>query len=124
MFSKILLPSDGSSSLELEEEDVTSELPEDDEDIETIEVREPPTRTNPSEQRVQSTRRRKVTPSTSREGPITTVKRKRLDGGGEAPVKKKASSKKRVVRAKDSTKPKTRRVVTHADKVDEDSPSE
>jgi hypothetical protein len=73
---------------------------------------------------VQSTKRRKVNPSTTRDGPITKVKRKRLDGGGEPPVQKRSTSKKRVVKGSETTKRKTRRVVTQADKDEESSPSE
>ena len=78
-----------------------------------------------SDRSVQSTKRRKVSPSTTRDGPITTVKRKRLDGGGNPPVQKRSTSKKRVVKVSETTKRKTRRVVTQADKDEEDtSPSE
>ena len=78
-----------------------------------------------SNRSVQSTKRRKVSPSTTRDGPITTVKRKRLDGGGNPPVQKRSTSKKRVVKVSETTKRKTRRVVTQADKDEEDtSPSE
>ena len=66
-------------------------------------------------------RRRSRKTSTNKDGPITTVKRKRLDGKNEVTPPKRTTRKKVV-----STPPvrKTRRVVTHADKVDEDSPSE
>lgn len=78
-----------------------------------------------SDRSVQSTKRRKVSPTTTRDGPITTVKRKRLDGGGNPPVQKRSTSKKRVVKVSETTKRKTRRVVTQADKDEEDtSPSE
>lgn len=78
-----------------------------------------------SDRSVQSTKRRKVSPSTTRDGPITTVKRKRLDGGGNPPVQERSTSKKRVVKVSETTKRKTRRVVTQADKDEEDtSPSE
>ncbi|MFL2969516.1 MAG: WD40 repeat domain-containing protein [Candidatus Poseidoniaceae archaeon] len=78
-----------------------------------------------SNRSVQSTKRRKVSPSTTRDGPITTVKRKRLDGGGNPPVQKRSTSKKRVVKVSETTKRKTRRVVTQADKDEEDtSPGE
>ena len=78
-----------------------------------------------SNRSVQSTKRRKVSPSTTRDGPITTVKRKRLDGGGNPPVQKRSTSKKRVVKVSETTKRKTRKVVTQADKDEEDtSPGE
>ena len=69
-------------------------------------------------------RRKAVSRAVAAEGPITTVKRKRLDSGikpiDERPKKKKAARKKITKGA--SPKPvKTRRVVTHSDKVsDED----
>jgi len=73
---------------------------------------------------VQTKKRRKVSQRTSREGPITTVKRKRLDGGEEPPVQKRATSKKRIVKPNTSTKRKTRRVVTQSDKEEDTSPGE
>lgn len=69
-------------------------------------------------------RRKAASRAVAAEGPITTVKRKRLDSGikpiDERPKKKKAARKKITKGA--SPKPvKTRRVVTHSDKVsDED----
>ena len=65
-------------------------------------------------------RRTRKTP-TKKDGPITTVKRKRLDDGGEVITPKRTTRKKAV------SKPqvrKTRRVVTKSDKVDDDSPGE
>ena len=69
------------------------------------------------------TRRRTANVKQSREGPITTVKRKRLDGRSlvEPTPKKKATRKKVVTQ---TPVRKTRRVVTKADKEIEDSPSE
>lgn len=66
-------------------------------------------------------RRRPRKASVHQDGPITTVKRKRLDGKGE-PVAKKKTTRKKVISKQPARK--TRRVVTMADKVDEDSPSE
>ena len=83
-----------------------------------------PVRDTTTSRPVQSKKRRKVSPSTSRDGPITTVKRKRLDGGGEPPAQKRSTSKKRVVKGSETTKRKTRRVVTQADKDEDSSPSE
>ena len=69
------------------------------------------------------TRRRTAKVKQSRDGPITTVKRKRLDGRSlvEPTPKKKATRKKVVTQ---TPVRKTRRVVTKADKEIEDSPSE
>ena len=69
------------------------------------------------------TRRRTANVKQSRDGPITTVKRKRLDGRSlvEPTPKKKATRKKVVTQ---TPVRKTRRVVTKADKELEDSPSE
>ena len=78
-------------------------------------------RTVSSEEKRPVARRRSRKPSTNKDGPITSVKRKRLDGKSEVTPQKRTTRKKVV------SKPpvrKTRRVVTHADKVDEDSPSE
>ncbi|MDG1556431.1 MAG: hypothetical protein P8Q98_01385, partial [Candidatus Poseidoniaceae archaeon] len=69
------------------------------------------------------TRRRTATVKQSREGPITAVKRKRLDDRSMVePTPKKKATRKKVV----SQTPvrKTRRVVTKADKEIEESPSE
>ena len=68
-------------------------------------------------------RRRTANVKQSRDGPITTVKRKRLDGRSlvEPTPKKKATRKKVVTQ---TPVRKTRRVVTKADKDIEDSPSE
>ena len=65
-------------------------------------------------------RRTRKTP-TKKDGPITAVKRKRLDGGGEVIAPKKTTRKKAVSK---SPVRKTRRVVTKSDKVDDDSPGE
>ena len=78
-------------------------------------------RTVSSEEQRPVVRRRSRKASTNKDGPITSVKRKRLDGKNEVTPPKRTTRKKVV------SKPpvrKTRRVVTHADKVDEDSPSE
>ena len=68
-------------------------------------------------------RRRTAKVKESKEGPITTVKRRRLDNRScdEPTVKKKATRKKVVTKAPVR---KTRRVVTQADKEVEDSPGE
>ena len=60
----------------------------------------------------------------SRDGPITTVKRKRLDGSNEQELPKKRSASKKKVVVKDTPVRKTRRVVTHSDAEEDDSPSE
>lgn len=93
-------------------------------DTEDLVESKPPVPDTTTNHPVQSTKRRKVNPSTTRDGPITKVKRKRLDGGGEPPVQKRSTSKKRVVKGSETTKRKTRRVVTQADKDEESSPSE
>ncbi len=94
----------------------------------------PPTRKKPIERPQQNhdsdevaqrpvTRRRTATVKQSREGPITAVKRKRLDDPSMVePTPKKKATRKKVV----SQTPvrKTRRVVTKADKEIEESPSE
>lgn len=105
-------------------EEFTLEESEEIHERESKEIHVRPKETIPESKLTQSTKRRITSAPTSKDGPITTVKRKRLDGGGHQPVKKKTTSKKRVVKSSDSTKPKTRRVVTQADKVDDDSPSE
>lgn len=105
-------------------EEFTLEESEEAHERESKEIHVRPKETIPESKLTQSTKRRITSAPTSKDGPITTVKRKRLDGGGHQPVKKKTTSKKRVVKSSDSTKPKTRRVVTQADKVDDDSPSE
>lgn len=68
-------------------------------------------------------RRRTGNVKQSRDGPITTVKRKRLDDRSVVePTPKKKAMKKKVVTQ--TPVRKTRRVVTKADKEIEDSPSE
>ena len=67
-------------------------------------------------------RSRKQAPS--RDGPITTVKRKRLDGVGQQEVPVKRSAGKRKIVAKDAPVRKTRRVVSRSDTDESDSPSE
>ena len=68
-------------------------------------------------------RRRKTPAKQSRDGPITTVKRKRLDNSSAVePTIKKKATRKRVVTQ--TPVRKTRRVVTKADKEVEDSPGE
>jgi len=59
-----------------------------------------------------------------RDGPITTVKRKRLDESGQQEIPKKRSASKKKVIVKDAPVRKTRRVVTHSDTDENDSPSE
>jgi FtsZ-interacting cell division protein ZipA len=68
--------------------------------------------------------RRRIAPAKqSRDGPITTVKRKRLDNTSAVePTIKKKATRKRVVTQ--TPVRKTRRVVTKADKEVEDSPGE
>jgi hypothetical protein len=68
--------------------------------------------------------RRRIAPAKqSRDGPITTVKRKRLDNSSAVePTIKKKATRKRVVTQ--TPVRKTRRVVTKADKEVEDSPGE
>ena len=62
--------------------------------------------------------------ATNKEGPITTVKRQRLDQTErKSPAKKRSVSKKKIV-SKEATSRKTRRVVTHSDKQNDDSPGE
>ena len=62
--------------------------------------------------------------ATNKEGPITSVKRQRLDQiERQSPAKKRTVSKKKIV-AKEAPSRKTRRVITHSDKQDEDSPGE
>lgn len=68
-------------------------------------------------------RRRTTNVEHSRDGPITTVKRKRLDDRSvDVPTPKKRAMKKKVVTQ--TPVRKTRRVVTKADKEIEESPSE
>ena len=112
-----------------EAESVQSEEPTEDRP-----KKSPPTRKKPAEKPQQDhdsdevtqrpvTRRRTATVKQSREGPITTVKRKRLDDRSvvEQTPKKKATRKKVVTQ---TSVRKTRRVVTGADKEAEDSPGE
>ena len=60
----------------------------------------------------------------SKEGPITTVKRKRLDGSDVAKAPKKRTAVKKKVTVSDAPVRKTRRVVTQSDKEEDESPSE
>lgn len=79
-----------------------------------------PTEDDPSTEN----QRRKRSVAAKREGPITSVKRQRLDQlDQKSPAKKRTVSKKKVV-TKEAPKRKTRRVVTHSDIPDEDSPGE
>ena len=122
------------SDIEDDDDQETNAFDEDSaEEDDSLEMEDPPSETTTKprpESKVRSlsskeqrpvARRRSRTTSTTKEGPITSVKRKRLDGKGEQTAKKTTTRKKAV------SKPpvrKTRRVVTYADKVDEDSPSE
>ncbi len=86
-----------------------------------ISAPEPKQRVTPT-QSAPHKRRKKAT--ASRDGPITAVKRKRLDGGDQVVATKKRTTSKKKVVVKKSAVPKTRRVVTQSDKMDDESPGE
>ncbi|MBT3476571.1 MAG: hypothetical protein HN458_01320 [Euryarchaeota archaeon] len=71
------------------------------------------------------TRRKSVRPNTTSDGPITTVKRRRLDSNvtqtKEVTKRKTAAKKKVVTQAPATKKVKTRRVVTYANKESEEN---
>jgi hypothetical protein len=85
---------------------------------------DPSSQTSAQAQTPDPPKRRSRKQPQSRDGPITTVKRKRLDGSNEQELPKKRSASKKKVVVKDTPVRKTRRVVTHSDAEEDDSPSE
>ena len=103
------------------------EEPEDDEDEDI----QSPTRSRiagkdeaSNEPTSQQTSRRTRVSTESKEGPITTVKRKRLDGSDVEKAPKKRTAVKKKAKVSDAPVRKTRRVVTQSDKAEDESPSE
>lgn len=107
---------DESGELENSEEHAENDVEDDgDDELEETDDEE----IQPVEEKPVRTRRKSVRPNTSSDGPITTVKRRRLDSNIAQPKeisKRKTASKKKVVKeAPAKKKVKTRRVVTYAD---------
>jgi len=103
------------------------EEPEDDEDEDI----QSPTRSRiagkdeaSNEPTSQQTSRRTRVSTESKEGPITTVKRKRLDGSDVEKAPKKRTAVKKKAKVSDAPVRKTRRVVTQSNKAEDESPSE
>lgn len=115
-----------------ESEATTSEdesMVDDDPERETSEDHQPTTRSripgrDESTTSTPPPSRRTRVSTESKEGPITTVKRKRLDGSDDENVPKKRAAVKKKVTASETPVRKTRRVVTQSDNAEDESPSE
>lgn len=112
---------------EVEEDEVVEELDDDvDDDVfHEDETDEQVPEDEEEEHKVVRTRRKIRTKSPAEDGPITKVKRKRLDSGIQSKkvsvkTRKTASKKKVNTRKAPERKVKTRRVVTYSDKFEED----
>ena len=112
---------------EVEEDEVVEELDDDvDDDVfHEDETDEQFPEDEEEEHKVVRTRRKIRTKSPAEDGPITKVKRKRLDSGIQSKkvsvkTRKTASKKKVNTRKAPERKVKTRRVVTYSDKFEED----
>ena len=110
-----------------DEEEVVEELDNDmdDEVFHEDETEEQFSEDEEEEHKVDRTRRKIRTESPAKDGPITKVKRKRLDSGIQSKKvsvksRKTASKKKVNTRKASERKVKTRRVVTYSDKFEDD----
>ena len=110
-----------------DEEEVVEELDNDmdDEVFHEDETEEQFSEDEEEEHKVVRTRRKIRTESPAKDGPITKVKRKRLDSGIQSKKvsvksRKTASKKKVNTRKASERKVKTRRVVTYSDKFEDD----